>query len=51
MTFPNPAERAGWFSQQYEAWLPDDADERVTYLAQLAHEAEHGPGAEHGDPT
>jgi len=50
MTFPNPAQRADWFSQQYEAWLPNDADERATYLAQLAHEAEHGPAAEQETP-
>lgn len=45
MSFPNPAERADWFSQQYEAWTPTDAAERAAYLAQLAQEAADGPGA------
>lgn len=45
--FPTPAERAGWFHQQYETWVPTDADERAEHIAELAHEAEHGPS----DPT
>ena len=45
MTDPNPAQRRDWFSDQYEAWTPTDAAERADYLAQLADEAEHGPGA------
>ena len=42
---PNPAQRSDWFSQQYEAWTPNDPAERDAYLAQLADEAIHGPAA------
>jgi len=45
MTDPNNAQRADWFSQQYEAWTPTDAAERDAYLAQLADEAINGPAA------
>ena len=42
---PNPAER-GWWGN-YERFLPTDPDERAEHLAEIAHEAEHGPA----DPT
>lgn len=47
MTFPTPAQRRDWWSNNFETWLPTDADERAEHLAELAHEAEHGPA----DPT
>lgn len=34
-----------WWSNNHEAWLPADPDERAEHLAQLAHEREHGPAA------
>ena len=45
MSWPTPAERRDWFSNQYEAWTPTDPDERAAYLQQLADEATHGPSA------
>jgi len=45
MTFPTPAERADWFSSQYEAFLPDDEQERADYLRDLDTWAIHGPAA------
>ena len=33
-----------WFSQQYEALMPADADEAAQYEADLAQLAEHGEG-------
>lgn len=42
---PSPAQRRDWFSSNYETWTPTDPDERADYLAELAHESEHGPGA------
>ena len=47
-TFPSPAERQGWFHQQFETWVPTDPDDRAEHLKQLAHEAAHGPA---DDPT
>jgi hypothetical protein len=44
MTFPSNAQRSDWFSQQYEAWTPTDEPEKTEYLAELATEAENGPG-------
>ena len=51
--FPSPAERAGWFAQQFEGrearvLLPTEPADRADYLEQLAHEATHGPA---DDPT
>ena len=45
MTDPTNAQRADWFSSNYEAWTPTDAADRAEYLAQLAQEAADGPGA------
>jgi hypothetical protein len=41
-----------WFADNYEAaaFAPTDPDERATYAAQLAHEAEHGPADDPHDP-
>ena len=42
---PSPAQRRDWFTNNFEAVMPTDPDERTQYETQLAHEAEHGPAA------
>jgi len=45
MSWPSDAQRADWFSQQYECVMPADPDERATYETELADEAINGPAA------
>lgn len=39
-----------WFSNNYEVDLPDDADERAEYEAELDAINEHGPADDPRDP-